>query len=166
MPLDSSWSWFLVLLMLFVSFRLTSYHFPRHLIGLSIIDGISSHCTCKLNLLLTFPFLMTRLLDLSGLNFMRAQLTVSSNAVRTQRAWTCVVVDMVRSSMNPLLDGRRIPEAVFGPLVSLLAALMIWFMPITNSTTEMVQSVTIPFSNLCHDVVSSPTENRSCKPSK
>ena len=42
-----SWSWFLVLLMLFVSFRLTSYHFPRHLIGLSIIDGISSPCTSK-----------------------------------------------------------------------------------------------------------------------
>ena len=35
-----SCSWFLVLLMLFVSFRLTSYHFSRHLIGMSIIDGI------------------------------------------------------------------------------------------------------------------------------
>ena len=46
---------------------------------------------------------------------MRPQLTVSSNAVRTHRAWTCVVVDIVRSSMNPLLDGRCIPEAVFDP---------------------------------------------------
>mgnify|MGYP006890318577 CR=1 FL=1 len=137
-----------------------------HLIGLSIIDGISSSCTCKLNLLVTFPFLMTRLLDLFGLNFMRVQLTVSSKVVSTQPACTCVVVDMVRSSMKPRLDGRCIPEAVFGPLVSLLAALMIRCMPITNSTTtEMVQPVTIPFSNLCHDVVSSPTENRSCKPS-
>ena len=101
-----SWSWFLVLLMLFVSFRLTSYHFPRHLIGQSIIDGISSPCTCRLKLLVTFPFLMTRLLDLFGLNFIRAQFTVSSKVVSTQRACTCVVVDMVRSSMNPLLDGR------------------------------------------------------------
>ena len=68
--------------------------------------------------------------------------------------------------MKPRLDGRCIPEAVFDHLVSLLAALMIRCMPITNSTTtEMVQLVIIPFSNLCHDVVSSPTENRSCKPS-
>ena len=88
---------------------------------------------------------MTRLLDLFGLNFIRAQFTVSSKAVRTQRACMCVVVDMVRSSMNPLLDGSCIPEAVLCPLIFLLAALMIKYMPIT---TEMVQPVTIPFFNL------------------
>ena len=82
---------------------------------------------------------MTKLLDLFGLNYIRAQLTVSSNALKTQRARTCVVVDMVRS-MNVLLDGRCIHEDVIGPLVSLLAALMIRFIPrrtVSNSSIHI-----------------------------
>ncbi|KAH3845482.1 hypothetical protein DPMN_087763 [Dreissena polymorpha] len=45
-----SWSWFLVRFVLLVSLRLASYHFPRHLIGLSTMDGMSSLCTWRVNL--------------------------------------------------------------------------------------------------------------------
>ncbi|KAH3772967.1 hypothetical protein DPMN_174315 [Dreissena polymorpha] len=113
------WSWLLNLLMLLVSFRLASYHLPRHLTGLSLMDGLSFPCTCRVNLLVTFPFLMIRVLDFLGLNFNRAHVTASSRVVSTQWACTCVVVVIVRSSMNPLLDERFITDTVFGPLVSL-----------------------------------------------
>ena len=145
--------------MLLESFRLASYHLPRHLMGLSTIEGMSSPCTTRLCLLVTCPFLMMRLLDFLGLNFILAQVAVVSSTDSIHLACMWDLVDKVKSSMNPLLEGRCIPDAVFGPLVSLLAVLMMRFIPITNRTTETVQPVTMPFSSLCHDVISLPTVN-------
>ena len=64
---------------------------------------------------------------------------------------------IVRSSMNPLLDGTLIPEDVFSPLVSLSAVLMIRFIAITNSMAEMVHPLATLLSSIIHDVVVSPT---------
>ena len=76
--------------------------------GLTMIDGMSSLCTLKLNFFLICPFLMTRPLDCLDLNFILEQVAVSSTAVSTHLACTCVLVVIVRSSMNPV----DIPEAV------------------------------------------------------
>ena len=59
---------------------------------------------------------------------------------------------MVKSSMNPLLDGCLMFELESGPFVSLFPPSMMRFIAITNNTTEIVHPVTIPFSNLSQDV--------------
>ena len=64
---------------------------------------------------------------------------------------------VMRSSMNLLYN--FILEDVFGSLVSMSVVLMIRFIAITNSMTEMVQPVTFPLSVLIYDIVVSPTLN-------
>jgi len=139
------------LLLLFV--REESNHLPKQLMGLAINDGISSPWMDILNCLVTFPFFTTRNRDFFGFNTILAHVTVSSRVFRIHLAcmWDSVV--MVRSSMNHMLAGRRIPAFVCGPLVSFSAALRIRFIPITKRITEMEQLVTMPFSSDIHDVV-------------
>ena len=72
---------------------------------------------------------MIKQLDLCGLNFIRANIHL---------AWIWLWVDNVKSSMNPLLAGSRIPNSVLGPRVSFSAAFNI-----TKGITEMVQPVTM-----------------------
>ena len=48
---------------------------------------------------------------------------------------------MVRSSMKPRLGGRRTPDSVSGPLVSLSAALMIRFIPIMKRATDILHFI-------------------------
>jgi len=136
-----------------LSVREESNHLPKHLIGLSISDGISSTWMDILNCLVTFPFFTTRHRDFFGLNTILVHVTVSSRVFRIHRAcmWDSVV--MVRSYMNPLFAGRRILAFVCGLLVSSYAALRIRFIPITKRITEIKQPVTMPFSSDIHDVV-------------
>ena len=42
---------------------------------------------------------------------------------------------------------------VWRSLVSLAAALMMMFIPMTKSATDTVQTVTVPFSSCCHSVI-------------
>ena len=99
MPSLTCWQSRLTLLW---SFRLASNHLPRHFIRCFFGDGMTSSCMRRGNLSLTWPFLMTKHLDLLGLNYMRAQDTVSSSNCRIQRAWMWLSVEMVKSSMKPL----------------------------------------------------------------
>lgn len=125
-------SCFSVLETLHLSVRDASYHFPRHLIGFSSIDGITSPWTHNWNLLVTFPLLITILLDFLGLNFIRIHVATSSRAFRIHLACTWVEAVIVRSSIKPLIGGCRMPDSIVGPLDSFPAAVMSRFIPMTN----------------------------------
>ena len=124
MLLSHSSACFSVLETLHLSVRDASYHFPWHLIGFSSIYGIASPWTCSWNLLVTFPLLITMLLDFLGLNFIRAQVAMSSSAFRIHLACTWVEVVMVRSSITPLIGGWWVLDSIGGPLDSFHAALL------------------------------------------
>ena len=100
-----SFTWLLMRLMLRTSWRLASYHLPRHLIGLSMIDGMSSPCTRRLNFFVVCPFLMIRLLDFLGLNFILAHVAVSSIYIYGENL--CVSSDSLSSS---LLECEDLPS--------------------------------------------------------
>ena len=85
--------------LLLTSFSVSSYHLPRHLIELSIIDGISCPLIFNLNLCVIFHFLTTKQLDLDCMPFIQAHVTISFMASNTHLECTCVVVVMVKSSI-------------------------------------------------------------------
>ena len=57
-----------------------------------------------------------------------------------------VAVTGLQCLVNALFAGRGIPLAVFGPRVSLSAALMMRFIPMTKRMGNVVHPMTIPFS--------------------
>lgn len=123
-------------------------HFSRHLIGVLFNGRISSpEFVCD------FPFLYYQALWLSLFEQYSYPEHVSSRALRSHIAWIWVSVVSVMPLINPLFDGRRVPVFVQKPLDSLSAALVIIFIPVTYKMTEMVQSVTIPFSSSIQSVV-------------
>ena len=148
------------LVMLALSPSVSSNHFPKHLIGFPIIDGILSPWTESWNRYVTLPFCMIRDLDFLGLKVILAHNAASSSARSIHLAWMCVSVVMVRSPIKPLVGGCLILLAVLGPLVSLSPALMIMFMPMTKRITEIVHPVTMPFCSFCHVVVKLLVVNR------
>ena len=111
----SHWqSWFSTFFSFLLSPEESSNHFSRHLNGFCTIDGIISACTeylCKA------PFLYTSNTTsrLFGLNFILVYVTVSSRALRTNLAWTCVVT--VRSSLKLCWWVYRTPTASWVLLV-------------------------------------------------
>lgn len=66
---------------------------------------------------------------------------------------------MVISSMKPPFTDILVPVDVLGPFVSFSAAMIIRFIPITNKINEILQTVVIPLSSLCHSVVKHPIVN-------
>jgi len=107
---NPSWSCVLMRTMLVLWLRMASNHLPRHFVGLSMMDGMSSPWTWRLNRLVTVPRLMTRLLDFLGLNFILAQVGTSSNAFSTHLACIRVWVVTVRTSMKPLFVENRMEK--------------------------------------------------------
>ena len=72
-----------ILLIFFLSLNKSAYHFSKHLIGLSIVDG---NFSSTWNVL--FHFIIIRALDFFGLKATIAHVTVSSKAFNTHLAWT------------------------------------------------------------------------------
>ena len=138
----------------------------KHFIGLFTIYGISSLCMWSLNLSVVFPFLITRDLDLAGLNFILAHVATTVSAVSIHLACMWLEVVNIKSSIKPVLDGRYIPDCVLGPRVSRLVELISKFIPMVKRTAETVHPVTMRFSNFCRLVILSPTLNRSLIPSR
>lgn len=64
---------------MFFSTSVSSYRFSRYLKGFSWIDGISVPGTSSLNLLVSFPFLITQLLDFLGIKVILAILSSCFN---------------------------------------------------------------------------------------
>ena len=102
-------------MVLLTSFDVTSYNLPGHLIGLSIIDGCSLDFQPESFCDLSFLDNLTFILDLDGVNYIRAYVAVPSMTSSTHLACTCVVVVMVKSSIWPLLGGCLTYSLVFGP---------------------------------------------------
>ncbi|CAF88673.1 unnamed protein product, partial [Tetraodon nigroviridis] len=93
--------------------------------------------------------------DFPGLKRMRAQVISLSKPWRIHRH---PIVVTVRSSMNALMGGWRMPDLVLGPLHSGSADLASMFMARANIITEMVHPVMIPLSSRCHSDVTVPED--------
>ena len=85
------------------SFRLASNHLPRHFIKCFFSDWMTSSCMRRANLSVTWPFLMTKHLDLLGLNFIRAQDT----AWNTPLLYRCVNIVVVCHKLCQALGKYR-----------------------------------------------------------
>ena len=88
----------------------------------------------------------------SGIYFVRRRFRDANEETSVRAAHLALtLVDVkVRSSMKPLLDGRWIPNSVFGQRVSHWAALISRLILIMQSTAESVNLVTFSFSTFCH----------------
>jgi len=89
-----------------VTFRSPSYHLPRLF---SETVGIASPLLT--NVIYYLSFTIEILLDLEGLNCIRAHSILSVNFLNDRLVQATVVVMFVMSSMYALIGGSRIPEA-------------------------------------------------------
>lgn len=128
-----------------------------HFIGLSTSDEISSSLPFILKRLLICLVPTTKNLDYFALNFMHANVTISSGKEKAHLVCTFVVVVTVRSSIMPLIGSWYVSDFFFGSLVFLSIDVAIKIIPITNNICGIVQLVTIPFSSCCPPVVNFPT---------
>lgn len=71
---------------------------------------------------------------------------------------------MVRSSIEPLIGGWRMPGSILSPLDFFPAAVMGRFIPIFKKVGEIEQHMIIPFSRSCHWVVKWVVWNCSVNP--
>ncbi|XP_029985493.1 glutamyl aminopeptidase [Sphaeramia orbicularis] len=136
---------------------------PRLLTGFSIIVGIGVPPMVKRKWSATLPFFRTRDLDLVGLKLILAQEMSRSSPWRSHLQPGTEVAITVRSSINALMGGCRVPDLDKGPLHSTSADFTIMFIAREKSGTEIVQPVIIPFSRRCQADVNDPEVTLSWK---
>ena len=107
-----------------------------------------------------FPFLITKLLDFAGLNFIRAQVNMATRSSRVNLPCCMVLAMIVISSMNARVGGCTVPDLDIAPLLRFSVLLMRKFTVSAKIITDIVQPVIMPISRSCHAVVYSPTVNR------
>ena len=105
----------------------------------------------------------TMALDLAGLKHILAQEMSFSRLWSIHLPPGTDVVVTVRSSMNALMGGCRMPDLDRGPLYSVSAALTTMFMARAKRLTEMVHPIIIPFSSRCQSDVTLPEVTLSLK---
>lgn len=106
------------------------------------------------------------LLDLVGLNCIRAYSMLLVNLPNNRLVQATVVVMVVMSSMNALIGGSRIPEANRSPPTTHFDALMITYIATVKASGEMVHPAIIPTSRHCHVVLHFEVEKLNCKSPK
>lgn len=117
---------------------------PRLFTGSSDTDGIVMSTRLNRKQSDTLSFLKTKDLEFAGLNFILAQQISRSRPWRSHRHPGTDVVVTVRSSMNALIRGCRVPDRDTGHTTS--ADLTSIFIARVNRDTDIVQPVKMPFS--------------------
>lgn len=107
----------------------------------------------------SFPFKILRLLDFSGLNCRRDHVAIFSSVLRIHCVPWIHGVIMVTSSIKARQAGCLVSSSAFGPLYCIAPAFSNRFIAAMNRATEIVHPAMMPFSSLCHLVVTRSAVN-------